>query len=129
MREWLVKISYELLMNPERAMDPSKILEDHNLPIQNKYLKSSLESLINNALQIDEAIDANLDGRAPDRLYRLDRAILRVAFNEILFTKLAPISVSINESVEIAKKYSSESSYKFINGVLSGLVKGKVEEE
>lgn len=129
MREWLVKISYELLMNPEKAMDPSKLLEDHKLPAQNEYLKSSLESLINNTYQIDEAIDKNLDGRDPDRLYKLDRAILRVAFNEILFTELAPVSVSINESVEIAKKYSSENSYKFINGVLSGLVNSKVEEE
>ncbi len=129
MREWLVKISYELLMDPEKAIEPEKLLEAHKLPAQNKYMKSSLESLINNTCQIDEAIDKNLDGRDPDRLYRLDRAILRVAFNEILFTKLAPESVSINESVEIAKKYSSENSYKFINGVLSGLVKSKVEEE
>lgn len=127
MREWLVKISYELEMNPEIAMDINKIFNNHGLSEKNEYLITSLESLIDNGREIDKAIADNLKSWKIDRLHSVDRAILRVSFNEILYTKLAPESVTINESVEIAKKYSSENSYQFINGVLSGLIKGLKE--
>jgi N utilization substance protein B len=53
----------------------------------------------------------------------IDRNILRIAIYEIVFIENIPKSVSINEAVELAKKYSTESSFGFVNGVL-----GKIEK-
>ena len=55
----------------------------------------------------------------------VDLAILRVAAAEILYIKEIPDSVSINEAVGLAKKYGTDKSSKFINGLLGGLVDGE----
>lgn len=51
----------------------------------------------------------------------VDRNILRIAIYEILFNEETPIKVSVNEAVELAKRYGSESSPRFINGVLGSV--------
>ncbi len=52
-------------------------------------------------------------------------AILRIAINEIYYLDDIPESVAINEAIEIANKYSTEASYKFINGILGTIVRSK----
>ena len=79
-------------------------------------------SKINKKEQIDEIISNNLKGWKLERLSKMDRQILRISTYEILFTDI-PYKVSINEAVELSKKYSEkDDSYKFINGVLKGIV-------
>ena len=57
-----------------------------------------------------------------ERLSKMDRQILRISAYEILHSDI-PYKVSINEAVELSKKYSEkDESYKFINGVLKGIV-------
>jgi len=56
-----------------------------------------------------------------ERIYKVDLAILTVAACEILFTDV-PYKVAANEAVELAKRYSTEKSFKFINGVLSSVI-------
>ena len=58
-----------------------------------------------------------------DRLARVDRAILRLALGELLASTGMPTGVIINEAVELAKKYSTEESGKFINGILGNVVR------
>ena len=70
---------------------------------------------------IDGAIKRHLKGWDFSRLQVVDRAILRVATYEILYQQDVPASVAINEAVEIAKDYSSEDAFRFINGVLDGI--------
>jgi len=65
----------------------------------------------------DLAIDWEID-----RIGKVDRSILRLAISEIN-GKETPISVVINEAVELAKKYSSAESSKFINGILGAFVR------
>ena len=57
-----------------------------------------------------------------DKIAFLDKSILRIAIYEILFTE-TPHPVIMNEAIEIAKKYCSENSAKFINGVLNAISK------
>lgn len=52
------------------------------------------------------------------RMLKLDITILKLALTEMLYMEDIPISVSINEAVDLAKKYSGEDSYKFVNGIL-----------
>lgn len=67
--------------------------------------------------EIDRQIEASLLDWQLNRLPRIDRDILRIAVAEILFLDI-PQKVAINEAVELAKRYSDEDGYRFINGVL-----------
>ncbi len=88
-----------------------------------EFIETSIDSITTNIEEIDSNIKNNIRGWNFSRLANVDIAILRVAINEILFDDSIPESVSINEAVEIAKTYSAEDSYKFINGVLASIVK------
>ena len=60
-----------------------------------------------------------------ERIARIDRLILRLALAEMLFIEEIPVRVSIVEAVELAKSYSTDKSYAFVNGVLDGVVRQK----
>lgn len=121
-REWLVKITYEVLSNQCEIEDIPQRLENYGLPRDNTYLNQSLLSLQEHRGEINQRIENRLVGWTLDRLSLVDRAILQVATNEILFMKDIPYAVTINECVDIAKRFSDDQAYRFINGVLSGIV-------
>jgi transcription antitermination protein NusB len=73
---------------------------------------------------IDKVISERSIGWTLDRMGYVDRNILRVAIYELLFTQ-TPHSVVINEAVNLAKKFGSDDSSKFINGILGKLVEEK----
>ena len=87
-----------------------------------EYVTRTLDDIFAKKEQIDEIISNNLKGWKLERLSKMDRQILRISTYEILFTDI-PYKVSINEAVELSKKYSEkDDSYKVINGVLKGIV-------
>jgi len=71
---------------------------------------------------IDAAIAARAKGWALDRMPVLDLNILRLGSFELAFRPEVPIAVAIDEAVELAKRFSTDDSGKFVNGVLSALV-------
>ncbi len=77
---------------------------------------------------IDTVLAKTVEGWSLNRMMNVDRNILRMATFEILFMPDIPTGVAINEAVELGKKYGSEESGKFINGVLAKLVK-KIERK
>lgn len=77
-----------------------------------------LHGIDDNQRHIDELIDKHAKNWAIDRLPLIDRNILRIALYEMLFEPSIPVSVSINEAIELAKVFGSAESGKFINGVL-----------
>jgi len=83
--------------------------------------------LVNGALsnlsEIDKAINNYTNNWSLERIANIDRNILRIAIYEILYLKNIPKSVSINEAVELAKKYGAINSFSFVNGVL-----GKIDK-
>jgi N utilization substance protein B len=76
-----------------------------------------------------EAIDRSLESReigwSLDRQVSVDRSILRMAAFELLYLESIPASATINEAVELAKKYSTAESGKFVNGILGAIVTEK----
>lgn len=88
-----------------------------------KYINESVGSICENLEEIDKHIMLNLEGWTISRLAKVDLAALRVAIYEILYRNDIPVEVSINEAIEIVKKFSGEESFKFINGVLGGFVR------
>ena len=76
-----------------------------------------------NLERIDRLIGAALEHWSMERLASVDRAILRYAVYELLYRADIPPKVTINEAIEVAKKYGSDESSKFINGVLDRIRK------
>lgn len=72
---------------------------------------------------IEQAIEPNLKGWSLMRLPKVTRTILRLAVYEILMDTDIPVSVSINEAVELSKMYAGEGDPAYINGVLSSIEK------
>ena len=70
---------------------------------------------------IDEAITKNSKGWKFERISAVSMAILRLAAYEIIFDADIPARVSINEAIELSKKYDDEKSYSFVNGVLNAI--------
>lgn len=93
----------------------------------NPDVKEFAESLVHLVLQhrddLDDAIDAALRGWTPDRIGRVERTVLRVAYSELLYVPDVPVPVIINEALEIAKKYGDEEAVPFIHAVLDRLAK------
>ena len=71
--------------------------------------------------EIDRALRETARSRPIEELSPIDRGILRVALFEVLFDNKAPIAAIIDEAVELAKRYGSESSSRFVNGVLGAI--------
>ena len=84
------------------------------------YFKNILDLLEVNILFIDKFIEENTDVRLED-LSPIDKAIIRLAICEFLYREDIPEKVTINESISIAKKFSTDDSYKFINNILDQL--------
>jgi len=87
------------------------------------YADSLVEGVIKNKLSIDGAISKYTTNWQIDRIATVDRNILSIATFELLFSADIPPKVSINEAVEVAKKYGDQESGKFVNGVLDKINK------
>lgn len=93
-------------------------------PKQDHFANELVSGVNTNRVQIDATIAPHLKSWTLDRLNKVDRIILRLSTYEILYTD-APEKVVVNEAVNLAKKFSDDESYKFINGVLSEIIKHK----
>jgi len=94
-------------------------------PGENERTFASLliSGTLENLHEIDRTIQLNLNTWTLDRLSRLDLAILRMSTFALLYQRDVPANVTINEAVEIAKQFGSFESYRFVNGVLDGILK------
>jgi N utilization substance protein B len=90
-----------------------------------------MQRLVMGVLGQAEALDAQIATCAPewpvDQLAIVDRNILRIALWELAVANETPVKVAINEAVELAKRFGSESAPRFINGVLGSLVERESE--
>lgn len=78
---------------------------------------------------IDGVIKEHVEKWELERIAVLDRIILRLAVCELYFFDDIPLKVTVNEAIEIAKKYSTEKSDKFVNGVLDAVMQQKLRGE
>jgi N utilization substance protein B len=78
--------------------------------------------------EIDKLIEFHTTGWKKERIAKVDLAILRLAIYEIVFNNEVPDSVAANEAIELAKKYSTDESGSFVNGVLGKIIRGKGEK-
>lgn len=100
---------------------------DLNEEVDLQYISPFMERLVSGVLKykenIDQLISKYLINWTIDRLSIVDKTLLRIAVYEICFEDDIPYAVSINEAIELAHKYGDEKSSKFINGILSNIIK------
>lgn len=86
------------------------------------YAVQIAEKFKNNSEFIDSQIQKFAKGWDIDRLVKMDKDILRIAITELLFIQDAPMKVVVDEALELAKKYSTDESSSFINGILAKVI-------
>ena len=89
--------------------------------VKNYTVEIAEQFKINNK-HIDGEIQKYSNGWDISRLVKIDKDILRIAITELLYTKGAPVKVIVDEAVELAKKYSTEDSSSFVNGILAKVI-------
>lgn len=87
------------------------------------YTRKIVEGVEKHLDEIDALIETNLKGWKKNRISKISLTILRIAVFEILYIKEVPMSVSINEAVELAKNYATKTDASFVNGVLGSIAK------
>lgn len=94
---------------------------------QKDYAKQLAFSVTKHIDEIDQRLNAISKKWNTRRMAKVDLAIARVAVCEIFYMEDIPEAVAINEAVDMAKKYSTEESRRFINGILGQIAKKKDE--
>ena len=124
-RESAFKIIYQSMFIKDNFASEEILEEDEILDKESKgFVETLIQLYKDNAEEINNLINSKLKGYTPDRVYKIDRAILCLGVTEILYYKETPFKIVVNECVEMAKKYSTEKSYSFINGVLKAVTEG-----
>ena len=96
-----------------------RMLED------DEFVAALVNTTCDNIEAIDEHISANSKGWKINRIPKVTLAIIRMALAEILYFDDIPDGVSVNEAVELAKKYSTPEDASYINGLLGTVVRSK----
>ncbi|HYO15603.1 MAG TPA: transcription antitermination factor NusB [Thermoanaerobaculia bacterium] len=87
------------------------------------YAQDLVRGTLENQEKIDDLIRAQADNWRLERMPAVDRNILRLAIYEMLHERDTPKLVVVDEAIELAKKFGSEQSGRFVNGLLDGLLK------
>ena len=90
-----------------------------------EYAVKIAQAYRDNSADIDEIIKNYSKGWDFDRLVKMDKDILRIALSELLYIKETPMKVIVDEALELAKKYSTDDSSSFINGIIAKVIADK----
>ena len=118
-REVAFKMVFEYSFNKNENTD---ILEEYTAEMvadDVAYVKEVYFGVTSHYDELMEKVSANAEKFSADRLFKVDLAILLLAIYEITYVSSVPFKVCVDESLNLAKKYSTEKSAKYINGVLA----------
>ena len=95
---------------------------------QNQYIRHLVSGVAEHAAELDMYIESYAKGWRFERISLVASAIMRVAMFEMMYMPDVPHGVSINEAVEIAKKYEAPETVKFVNGILGSFLREELKE-
>lgn len=126
-REIATQLIFEMSINKEGYMEIIENFrentEDNIDEVDFGYVARVLRGIEENSEMINETISKYLVKWKLERLPKMNTAILKMATYEILFEEEIPSKVTVNEAIELAKKYGDDNAPSFINGVLNNLMK------
>lgn len=120
-RENAMKLLYQVQIQRDDIDEQiDRYLEEHEIynDSDKDYVLNVVRGVIENEVELDGLISLHAKGWTVNRMPKVDLAIMRISCYEIKFRDDIPINVSINEAVELAKRYSGKQSGTFVNGVL-----------
>ncbi len=131
-REIVVQILFQQDLNP----DPDVEIENefianrlHRKDAVVKFAKVLLNGIREKQAEIDQELQTTAENWKLNRMAATDRSILRLATFEILFFPETPGPVAINEAIELAKRYGTNNSAQFVNGILDRLLNRAKKQE
>ena len=126
-REYLLQLAYQMEITSETALETfNSFMENEDISkddLDLAYIKSGFLGIEENKEKLDSLIESQLVKWKLNRISKVNLSILRISTYEILFAEDVPGKVSINEAIELCKKYSDNKSVSFINGVLDKVYK------
>jgi len=122
-REQAFRLLFAVDVGENTIEEASELVMDSLNDDQKNFALREVKGVLNNMSSIDEVINKYSEDWPVSRMAAADRNILRLAVFEILHCDDIPVSVAINEAIELAKKYGDEKSYKFINGLLGSIAR------
>lgn len=120
-REKAFQVLFQMDMNDIHPKNALKNFLDKD--INDTFLIELIEGVVQYKDKIDLSISDHLENWTLNRIASVEKTILRLAVFEILYLDDIPVNVSINEAIELAHKFGEEKSGKFVNGVLSKIIK------
>ena len=123
-RELAFTLIFEKIFNDDLTVEEIiKNAVEARLIEENVFACSLAQLTYDNRDEIDKIISENSVGWKIERLPKVTLAIMRLAFCELLYVPSVPTGVTINEAVELAKKFASQEDAAFINGILGKYVR------
>ncbi|NLU37244.1 MAG: transcription antitermination factor NusB [Clostridiales bacterium] len=127
-REAAMSLLYQRIFTERYDIEEFKSMVDSKLELDNKdkeYIEDILTGSKQHMDEIDDIIREYSKGWKFERISKVDLSILRLALYEILYRDDIPVSVSINEAVELAKKFGGDRTSSFVNGILGNFVRNR----
>ncbi len=128
-REYVLQILFQIEITGNKLSDDvlNEFWKDKDEATEVKeFTQSIVSGTIEHIVPLDEIIKNAAEHWSLDRMAVVDKNILRAAAYELIYRADIPASVAINEALEIAKKYSTEESASFLNGILDKIAKEKI---
>lgn len=126
-RETAMKLSYEMSIKKDKVEEVLENFKENTEVDLNEldmeYITRILKGVEDNTEFLDKKIEEKLINWKLNRLSKIDLAILRISVYELLFENDIPNRVSVNEAIELAKKFSPDATGGFINAVLDRFIK------
>ena len=119
-REFALHVLYQLNITKQDALQVLTQFEGHFLSHgeADEFLKRLVLGVLEHFSELDQLIEKYSENWRLDRINIIDRSILRMALFELLCCEEIPPKVTINEAIDLGKRYGSEDSGSFINGIL-----------
>lgn len=129
LREIIMKVLYQISIYEETKIDYDiSLMIKELLEVKNEFVNDSIDGILANKKRIDELANKYLKDWTMDRLNKVDQAIIELGIYELMYTD-TPSVVSINEAIELSKKYSEDAVVKMINGVLDKIYHEELKSE
>ena len=124
-RECVVQMLYQFEVGGEDARRvKSNFWKANEAPSDvSEFANVIFDGVISNMEKIDSSISGNSTNWKLSRMAAVDKSVLRVSVYELIFRTDIPVKVSINEAVEIAKRFGTAESGAFVNGILDNIAK------
>lgn len=122
-RESAFLAAFSLTFHPDEPQLALKDCGEMQEIAEDRFTARLLQDLTAHSADIDETISSHLKGWALSRLPRVSLTAMRVALAEMLYGDEKKPAVSINEAVELVKKYGAENDYQFVNGLLGAVAR------